>query len=332
METNGTFLERTAGNKYFWFAAAAALSVITPNPAVGLALGLAIALTVGNPAQKETSAASKKLLQLSVILLGFGMRFDAVLKVGFASLDAVLKVGFASLWVTLISISATLAIGSALGKVFGIERRLAVLLSSGTAICGGSAIAAMAPAISASSVETGVAMAVIFLFNGIALFLFPPLGHLIGLTQEQFGFWAALAIHDTSSVVGAASIYGAAALAIGATVKLTRALWILPVSYLGARLAKSEAKAKFQWFLLGFLLAALVRSLAPQFGALWDAGSLVGKHMMTGTLFLIGGGLGRAELKKIGAKPLVMAAVLWCIISCLSLAAVKLGFMPALAL
>lgn len=321
METNGTFLERTAGNKYFWFAAAAALSVITPNPAVGLALGLAIALTVGNPAQKETSAASKKLLQLSVILLGFGMRFDAVL-----------KVGAASLWVTLISISATLAIGSALGKVFGIERRLAVLLSSGTAICGGSAIAAMAPAISASSVETGVAMAVIFLLNGIALFLFPPLGHLIGLTQEQFGFWAALAIHDTSSVVGAASIYGAAALAIGATVKLTRALWILPVSYLGARLAKSEAKAKFQWFLLGFLLAALVRSLAPQFDALWDAGSLVGKHMMTGTLFLIGGGLGRAELKKIGAKPLVMAAVLWCIISCLSLAAVKLGFMPALAL
>lgn len=321
METNGTFLERTAGNKYFWFAAAAALSVITPNPAVGLALGLAIALTVGNPAQKETSAASKKLLQLSVILLGFGMRFDAVL-----------KVGAASLWVTLISISATLAIGSALGKIFGIERRLAVLLSSGTAICGGSAIAAMAPAISASSVETGVAMAVIFLLNGIALFLFPPLGHLIGLTQEQFGFWAALAIHDTSSVVGAASIYGAAALAIGATVKLTRALWILPVSYLGARLAKSEAKAKFQWFLLGFLLAALVRSLTPQFGALWDAGALAGKHMMTGTLFLIGGGLGRAELKKIGAKPLVMAAALWFIISCLSLAAVKLGFMPALAL
>ena len=321
METNGTFLERTAGNKYFWFAAAAALSVITPNPAVGLALGLAIALTVGNPAQKETSAASKKLLQLSVILLGFGMRFDAVL-----------KVGFASLWVTLISIFATLAIGSALGKVFGIERRLAVLLSSGTAICGGSAIAAMAPAISASSVETGVAMAVIFLLNGIALFLFPPLGHLIGLTQEQFGFWAALAIHDTSSVVGAASIYGAAALAIGATVKLTRALWILPVSYLGARLAKSEAKAKFQWFLLGFLLAALMRSLAPQFGALWDMSSLAGKHMMTGTLFLIGGGLGRAELKKIGAKPLVMAAVLWAVISCLSLAAVKLGFMPALAL
>ena len=129
-----------------------------------------------------------------------------------------------------------------------------------------------------------------------------------------------------------ASVDGAAALAIGATVKLTRALWILPVSYLGARLAKSEAKAKFQWFLLGFLLAALVRSLAPQFGALWDAGALAGKHMMTGTLFLIGGGLGRAELKKIGAKPLVMAAVLWCIISCLSLAAVKLGFMPALAL
>lgn len=321
MGNNGSFLERTAGNKYFWFAAAAALSVITPNPAVGLALGLAIALTVGNPAQKDTSAASKKLLQLSVIMLGFGMRFDAVL-----------KVGFASLWVTLVSISATLAIGSMLGKFFGIERKLAVLLSSGTAICGGSAIAAMAPAISASSVETGVAMAVIFLLNGIALFLFPPLGHLIGLTQEQFGFWAALAIHDTSSVVGAASIYGAAALAIGATVKLTRALWILPVSYLGARLAKSEAKAKFQWFLLGFLLAALVRSLAPQLDTLWNAGSLVGKHMMTGTLFLIGGGLGRAELRKIGAKPLVMAVVLWCIISSLSLAAVKLGLMPTLAI
>ncbi len=321
METNGSLLERTAGNKYFWFTAAAALSVLTPNPAVGRARGLAIALTAGNPAQKSTSAASKKLLQLSVILLGFGMHFDAVL-----------KVGFASLWVTLISISSTLALGALLGRLLGIERRLSVLLSSGTAICGGSAIAAMAPAISATGVETGVAMAVIFLLNGIALFVFPPLGHIFGLSQEQFGFWAALAIHDTSSVVGAASIYGAAALAIGATVKLTRALWILPVSCLGARLAGSETKAKFQWFLLGFLLAALLRSIAPQLTALWDAGSLVGKHMMTGTLFLIGGGLGRAELKKIGAKPLIMAVVLWLVISALSLAAVKFGLMPQLAL
>ncbi len=319
METNVSFIERVTGNKFFWFVMAAALSAVTDNPAVGLALGLAIALTIGNPVQKNTSAAAKKLLQISVILLGFGMRFDSVL-----------KVGFASLWVTLISISVTFAIGSALGKIFGIERKLAILLSSGTAICGGSAIAAMAPAITASSVETGVAMAVIFLLNGLALFLFPSLGHLTGLTQEQFGFWAALAIHDTSSVVGAASIYGTAALAVGATVKLTRALWILPVSYLGARFAKSGSKAKFQWFLLGFLLTALVRSLLPQYDAIWGAGSLAGKHMMTGTLFLIGGGLGRAELKKIGAKPLIMAVTLWAIISCLSLAAVKLGFMPAL--
>lgn len=235
---------------------------------------------------------------------------------------------------TLIPISATLAIGSMLGKFFGIERKLAVLLSSGTVdmrrlsdSCDGpsdfgverrdrrrhgGSLPAQRYSLYSFSRRSGISSA--------------------SLRSSSASGRAALAIHDTSSVIGAASIYGAAALAIGAMVKLTHGLWILPVSYLGARLAKSDAKMKFLWFLPGFLLAALVRSLASQFETLWDISSLVGKHMVPGTLFLIGGGLGRAKLKKIGAKALVMAAVLWAIISCLSLAAVKLGLMPTLAI
>lgn len=302
-----------------WLAAAALLSVLTPNPAWGLLLGAAAALSAGNPAAERTGKISKKLLQLAVILLGFGMQFDAVI-----------RVGMTSVWVTMISISATMLLGTLLGRLYGVERDLSVLLSTGTAICGGSAIAAMSPSIGASQSDTGVAMAVVFLLNGIALFIFPYVGHLFGLSQEQFGFWSALAIHDTSSVVGAASIYGAAALAVGTTVKLTRALWILPVAMLGAKLNRSESRPPFQWFLVGFLAAAAARSLLPVLEGLWDIGSLTGKHLMTGTLFLIGAGLSRDKLKKIGFKPLLMAFTLWVVISMLSLTAVIKGFMPQL--
>ena len=314
-------LERINGNKYVWFCAALALSVLTPNPAIGLAAGAFIALTVGNPVMKETGAVSKKLLQLAVILLGFGMQ-----------LDVVLRVGLTSIWVTMISISAVLTIGAFLGRALKVERDLCTLISSGTAICGGSAIAAMSPAIGVNQTATGVAMAVVFLLNGIALLIFPPLGHLLGLSQQQFGFWSALAIHDTSSVVGAASIYGAQALAIAATVKLTRALWILPLSIAGAKLNRTQSKAAFQWFLVGFLAAAAIRMLFPSLETLCNYGALAGKHLMTGTLFLIGGGLSRPALKKIGAKPLVMAVLLWLIISVLTLLAVKNGLMPNLGI
>jgi len=215
-----------------------------------------------------------------------------------------------------------------LGRMFGVKRDLSLLLSTGTAVCGGSAIAAMSPSIGASESDTGVAMAVVFLLNGAGLLIFPAIGRFFELSQQQFGFWAALAIHDTSSVVGAAAIYGAEALAIGTTVKLTRALWILPLAIGGAKLNRSESKAPFQWFLIGFLAAAAARSLFPALESVWNLGSLAGKHLMTGTLFLIGAGLSRDKLKKIGFKPLFMAVTLWLIISILSLTAVIKGFMP----
>ena len=302
MENN---LKNITSNLKIWLAAAALLSILTPNPAWGLLLGAVAALFAGNPAAEGTGKVSKKLLQAAVILLGFGMH-----------LDAVIRVGLTSVWVTMISISLTLIIGMALGKLFGVERDLSILLSTGTAVCGGSAIAAMSPSIGASQSDTGVAMAVVFLLNGAGLLIFPAVGRLFELSQEQFGFWAALAIHDTSSVVGAAAIYGA------------EALWILPLAFGGAKLNRSESKAPFQWFLIGFLAAAAARSLFPALEAFWSFGALAGKHLMTGTLFLIGAGLSRDKLKKIGLKPLFMAVTLWLIISLLSLTAVIKGFMP----
>jgi uncharacterized integral membrane protein (TIGR00698 family) len=310
-------LKIITSNLIIWLAAAALLSILTSNPAWGLLLGSAAALSAGNPAAESTGKVSKKLLQIAVILLGFGMH-----------LDTVIRVGLTSVWITMISISLTLIIGMTLGRMFGVERDLSLLLSTGTAVCGGSAIAAMSPSIGASQSDTGVAMAVVFLLNGAGLLIFPAIGRFFELSQQQFGFWAALAIHDTSSVVGAAAIYGAEALAIGTTVKLTRALWILPLAIGGAKLNRSESKAPFQWFLIGFLAAAAARSLFPAFEAVWDLGSLAGKHLMTGTLFLIGAGLSRDKLKKIGFKPLFMAVTLWLIISILSLTAVIKGFMP----
>ena len=310
-------LKIITSNLIIWLAAAALLSILTSNPAWGLLLGSAAALSAGNPAAESTGKVSKKLLPIAVILLGFGMH-----------LDTVIRVGLTSVWITMISISLTLIIGMTLGRMFGVERDLSLLLSTGTAVCGGSAIAAMSPSIGASQSDTGVAMAVVFLLNGAGLLIFPAIGRFFELSQQQFGFWAALAIHDTSSVVGAAAIYGAEALAIGTTVKLTRALWILPLAFGGAKLNRSESKAPFQWFLIGFLAAAAARSLFPAFEAVWDLGSLAGKHLMTGTLFLIGAGLSRDKLKKIGFKPLFMAVTLWLIISILSLTAVIKGFMP----
>lgn len=310
-------LKIITSNLIIWLAAAALLSILTPNPAWGLLLGSAAALSAGNPAAESTGKVSKKLLQIAVILLGFGMH-----------LNTVIRVGLTSVWITMISISLTLIIGMTLGRMFGVKRDLSLLLSTGTAVCGGSAIAAMSPSIGASQSDTGVAMAVVFLLNGAGLLIFPAIGRFFELSQQQFGFWAALAIHDTSSVVGAAAIYGAEALAIGTTVKLTRALWILPLAIGGAKLNRSESKAPFQWFLIGFLAAAAARSLFPALEAVWDLGSLAGKHLMTGTLFLIGVGLSRDKLKKIGFKPLFMAVTLWLIISILSLTAVIKGFMP----
>lgn len=301
-------------NKIFWLVAAALLSITVSNPAISLIFGLLIGIFLGNPLKSFTSLASKKLLQISVVMLGFGLQFSVIMKVGFASIG-----------ITFSGIALTLIVGMLLGRFFKIDKNLTILLTSGTAICGGSAIAAMAPAISATQSQTAVAMAVIFLLNAVGLVLFPIIGHGLEMSQETFGLWAAVAIHDTSSVVGAAAAYGSVALMIGTTVKLTRALWIFPLSFVAARLNKTEAKPKFQWFLIGFLAAGLLRSLIPYADPAWNSFALSGKHLMSGTLFLIGAGLTMDELRKIGVKSLIMAATLWVIISAISLAAVLTG-------
>lgn len=301
-------------NRYFWIAAAAVLTLIGGSPAIALIAGGALSLILGNPMQKFTGGLSKKLLQLSVILLGFGLQ-----------LSVVLKVGYSSVGLTFVSITATMLTGLLLAKLFRVEKNLGILLSGGTAICGGSAIAALAPAIGASQAHTAVAMAVVFLLNGLGLIIFPHIGTLLHMSQTDFGIWSALAIHDTSSVVGAAAIFGAEALAVGTTVKLTRALWILPLSFTAAKLNRSGSGAKIPYFLFGFLLAAVLRSYLPDISYIWDEMAFTGKKLMTATLFLVGTGLTRAELKKIGTGALLTAVTLWIIVSALSLWAIRSG-------
>lgn len=300
---------------WFWIVAALAVSVITGSPAAALAAGAALSLSFGNPVKTQTGELSRQVLQLAIVLLGFGLQINVVL-----------RVGYASVWITMISISATLITGYLLGRLFSVERDISVLLSSGTAICGGSAIAAMSPAIGASEAHTAVAMAVVFLLNGLGLVIFPYAGHMLDLSQTDFGLWSALAIHDTSSVVGAASIYGMQALAVGTTVKLTRALWILPLAFAGAKINRSENKAKFPWFLLLFLLAAVVRSVLPGMEGYFNSAAGLGRWLMVFTLFLIGAGLTRADMKTIGFRPLVMAVCLWIVVSLVSLYAVTHGW------
>ncbi len=210
--------------------------------------------------------------------------------------------------------------GLLLGRFFHIERNLSILLTSGTAICGGSAIAAVAPAVDASEKEISVSLGVVFLLNAVALVLFPFLGNLLGLTQHQFGLWSAIAIHDTSSVVGAASAYGNEALEVATTVKLARALWIIPVSLLSAFLFKSKGKKiSIPWFILFFILAMLANSYLPGVSTLAPAITTVSKAALVVTLFLIGAGLSVEKIKSVGWKPLILGVILWITVSVFSL-------------
>ena len=294
-----------------WLLCAAVTAAFVFSPALALLLGAALAFASGNPARGFTGKAAKYALQWSVILLGFGLEIAAVLKVGQSSVG-----------ITFTGIALTLTLGLWLGKVFGIDRDLALLISGGTAICGGSAIAALAPAIGASQADTAIALAAVFLLNALALLLFPPLGHFFGLSQTSFGLWSAMAIHDTSSVVGAAASYGTQALAIATTVKLTRALWILPVSFTCSKVRCSKAAPQVPWFLFGFLLAALIRSTAPGNAQAWNMLSLLGRHCMSGALFLVGAGLTLTDIRRIGARPLLQAITLWLVVACASLLAI----------
>ncbi|HEX8618038.1 MAG TPA: putative sulfate exporter family transporter [Thermoanaerobaculia bacterium] len=290
------------------------LFCVTPwcSPPIALALGLALALTVGSPF--KTSKATKLLLQVSVVGLGFGM-----------NLGKVVEAGRAGILFTLATIAGTLLAGYALGRAMRISSGTAHLISSGTAICGGSAIAAVGPVIGASDEEMSVSLGTVFILNSIALFVFPAVGAALHLTQAQFGVWAAIAIHDTSSVVGAAAAYGGEALQIATTVKLTRALWIVPLT-LGTAYAfrKHAAKVTLPWFILFFLIASVVRTYVPAPQLAWDVLVRIARIGLTVTLFLIGSSLSRQSLARVGIRPLVLGVILWIAISAAGLWGVRL--------
>ena len=296
------------------------LACLTPfvSPPIALALGLILAFTIGNPFAEQTTKVTRILLRGSVILLGFGMNLTTVVKAG---KDGILF--------TVTTIFGTLILGYFVGRWLKINRKTSDLISAGTAICGGSAIAAVAPAIRANGDETSVSLGTIFILNSIALFIFPTIGHALNLSQNQFGVWAAIAIHDTSSVVGAAAKYGNEALQIATTVKLARALWIAPVALLFAFLYRpkhGETKIKeiIPWFVFLFILATVIRTYAPSQipPSLFDSLVMLAKTGLTVTLFLIGASLSRETLKKVGVKPLIQGVLLWIVISLVSLWAV----------
>jgi uncharacterized integral membrane protein (TIGR00698 family) len=285
------------------------------TPPVALFVGLVYALLFGKPFASFNKKMSKVLLQYSVVGLGFGM-----------NLYESLASGGSGMLFTIVSVFGTLAIGWFIGrKLLGVDRNISYLISSGTAICGGSAIAAVGPVIKAKDNEMSVALGCVFILNAVALFIFPAIGELLGLTQQQFGTWAAIAIHDTSSVVGAGAAYGEEALQVATTIKLTRALWIIPVALFTSFLFKSEGKkVSVPMFIILFVLAMVVNTyLFSRFEVgvvIGDTINLVARKLLTITLFFIGASLSIDVLKSVGLKPLLQGVLLWIVISIASLA------------
>lgn len=277
------------------------------EPPVALLAGFILSFTIGHPYLHLNNKATKILLQASVVGLGFGMNL-------FEAMEA----GKEGLIFTVSSIVLTLGFGLLLGKLFHISKKTSVLVSSGTAICGGSAIAAMVPIIDANEEETSVSLGVIFVLNSVALFVFPVVGHLLSMTQEQFGLWSAIAIHDTSSVVGAAHKYGEEALKIATTIKLERALWIIPLSFVTALLYR-KGKVSIPYFIFLYVIAMVINTFIPAIQTVSPAIVMIAKRGLTLTLFLIGAGLSKEALKNIGIKPLLQGVILWVFISVMSL-------------
>ncbi len=284
------------------------------SPPVALLGGLIYGFTLAHPYVVESRTLSKYLLQASVVALGFGMNLHQVLRAG--------RSGFVY---TAFGIAMTMLLGIFLGQMIAVRRKVSFLITVGTAICGGSAIAAVAPIAHATDEEIAVSLGTVFVLNSVALLLFPPIGSALHMSQSQFGLWAALAIHDTSSVVGAAAKYGNEALAIGTTVKLARALWILPVALVTAYKMKSKTSVQWPWFVLFFCLAAFANTYLPALSPAYPVLSRLGKLGLTATLYLIGTGLSRATLKQVGTRPLVQGVVLWAIVAIVSLLAIKSG-------
>jgi len=290
------------------------------SPPLALAAGLLFGFFATHPYPKQSRTTQKWLLQASVVGLGFGM-----------NLHQVLRAGSAGILYTAIGIAFALSVGYLLGRAMQVRPTSAFLISTGTAICGGSAIAALGPIAGATEDEMTVSLGTVFILNSVALLTFPFIGAALGLTQQQFGLWAALAIHDTSSVVGAAAKYGTIALAIGTTVKLARALWIVPVALATSALKRlragttAHAKVQIPWFIFLFVLAAVVNTYFANATSAWHTLTTAGKIGLTVTLFLIGASLSPAQIKRVGFRPLLQGIVLWIIVAVASLLAIRAG-------
>ncbi len=285
------------------------------SPGLGLLLGLFFGLSDLNPSVPLTARTSKWMLKASVVGLGFGM-----------DIHAVFRTGRASLLYTGCGIALGVLLGLTLGRALGVSRKAAFLIAVGTAICGGSAIAAVAPILGADDEETAVSLSTVFLLNAAALFVFPVIAGALGLSQGQFGLWAAMAIHDTSSVVGAGLRYGPSALAIATTVKLVRALWILPVALATAVVFRARGKVKLPWFIALFLGTAWIRSVWPGGGPVWGLCAALARGALAATLFLIGASVSVTALKQVGWRILVQGVILWAIVATTSLILIERGW------
>ena len=299
------FIQNESNKKIIFIGLAILCLTSMISSPIALALGFILAVFMGNPFEKQLHQYIHLLLQISIVGLGFGLKLDEALHAG--------KTG---LMLTVVSIVTVMLLGYVLGKIFKLERPLSYLLSAGTAICGGSAIAAVTPIIKPNTKQISLALAIVFTLNSIALFIYPAIGHLLNLSQEQFGLWCAVGIHDTSSVVGAASKYGNEALKIATTVKLARALWIIPVSLITMFIFKSkDSKIKIPWFIGYFIIAILLNTYFPFMDQFSTAITSVAKSGLNLTLFFIGSTLSLQTLKSIGFKPLLTAVILWVVIS-----------------
>jgi uncharacterized integral membrane protein (TIGR00698 family) len=290
-------------NKVIFFAGVILAASGLVSPPIALLGGLVYGLMMAHPFEAQSRDLTRFLLQGSVVGLGFGMNLHEVLHAG--------RSGFVY---TALSITAAMLLGLGLGYIFQVAGKPSFLISTGTAICGGSAIAAVGPIVGASEEEMAVSLGAVFILNSVALFLFPPAGLALHMSESQFGLWSALAIHDTSSVVGATAKYGATALAIGTTIKLARALWIVPLSVGTAVGLRSKARIQWPSFILFFCLAALLNTLLPQFQGAFGALNHMGRLGLTVTLFLIGASLNKETLKRVGVRPLLQGLTLWVIV------------------
>ncbi len=285
------------------------------SPPLALAAGLAYGLLTMHHYHVDARRLSKFLLQASVVCLGFGMNLGQVIQVG--------RSGFLY---TAIGITFALSLGVLLGWLLRVAKTQSFLISAGTAICGGSAIAALGPVTGASEEAMAVSMGTVFVLNSVALFIFPVIGSALHLSQTQFGLWAALAIHDTSSVVGASAKYGAVALTVGTMVKLARALWIVPLALAVAAIKKSRTRVQWPWFIGLFVLAAVMNSYVPWLRPVYPTLARLGRLGLAVTLFLIGTGINRETIRSVGAKPMIQGVLLWIVVGSVSLWAIVEGW------